>query len=137
MHVLTFMYPSAPGETFNIKHYFDTHLPMGAGLAKKFLDIDVSKMIIQQVRGPEDGGIPAPYFVLCHVIVKSKEEADRIAGIFAFDEAAKRLSEDWPKYTPLAPQAMVSEWTVLEDMDALRTRFTEVLEPEYAASAAE
>lgn len=136
MHVLTFMYPSAPGETFNFDHYFKTHLPMGAGLAKKFLDIDVSKMIIQSVRGPEQGGIPAPYFVLCHVILKSKEEADRLAGIFAFDEAAKRLSEDWPKYTPLAPSAMVSEWTVLEDMDALRARFRDVLEPEYAASAA-
>ncbi|HTJ62740.1 MAG TPA: hypothetical protein VL899_02935 [Alphaproteobacteria bacterium] len=136
MHVLTFMYPSAPGETFKFDHYFKTHLPMGAGLAKKFLDIDVSKMIIQSVRGPEQGGIPAPYFVLCHVILKSKEEADRLAGIFAFDEAAKRLSEDWPKYTPLAPSAMVSEWTVLEDMDALRARFRDVLEPEYAASAA-
>lgn len=136
MHVLTFMYPSAPGETFNFDHYFKTHLPMGAGLAKKFLDIDVSKMIIQSVRGPEQGGIPAPFFVLCHVILKSKEEADRLAGIFAFDEAAKRLSEDWPKYTPLAPSAMVSEWTVLEDMDALRARFRDVLEPEYAASAA-
>ena len=54
---------------------------------------------------PEDGGLPAPYFVLCHVILKSKEEADRLAGIFTFDEAAKRLSEDWPKYTPLAPSA--------------------------------
>jgi hypothetical protein len=136
MHVLTFMYPSAPGESFNFDHYFKTHLPMGAGLAKKFLDIDVSKMIIQSVRGPEDGGLPAPYFVLCHVIVKSKEEADKLAGIFAFDEAAKRLSEDWPKYTPLAPSAMVSEWTVLEDMDALRARFRDVLEPEYAAGAA-
>jgi hypothetical protein len=135
MHVLTFMYPSAPGESFNFDHYFKTHLPMGAGLAKKLLDIDVSKMIIQSVRGPEQGGIPAPYFVLCHVIVKSKEEADRLAGIFAFDEAATRLSEDWPKYTPLAPSAMVSEWTVLEDMDALRSRFRDVLEPEYAASA--
>jgi len=136
MHVLTFMYPSAPGEKFNFDHYFKVHLPMGAGLAKKFLDIDVSKMIIQSVRGPEDGGIPAPYFALCHVIVNSKEEADKIAGIFAFDEAAKRLSEDWPKYTPLAPSAMVSEWTVLDDMDALRATFRDVLEPEYAASAA-
>jgi hypothetical protein len=136
MHVLTFMYPSAPGESFNFDHYFKTHLPMGAGLAKKFLDIDVSKMIIQSVRGPEDGGLPAPYFVLCHVILKSKDEADRLAGIFAFDEAAKRLSEDWPKYTPLAPSAMVSEWTVLEDMDALRARFRDVLEPAYAAGAA-
>ena len=136
MHVLTFLYPTAPGETFNFEHYFDTHLPLGAGLARKILNLDVSRMIIQTVRGPEDGGLPAPYYVLCHVPFETREEADRLATIFAYDEAARRLSEDWPKYTPVSPVAMVSEWTVLENMDALRARFTDVLEPAYEAANA-
>jgi hypothetical protein len=137
MHVLTFLYPTAPGETFNVEHYFATHLPLGAGLAKKFLDLVVSRMIIQTVRGPEAGGLAAPYYVLCHVPFETKEEADRLATIFTFDEAAQRLSEDWPKYTPVSPVAMLSEWTVLENMDEMRARFAQVLEPAYAASGAE
>jgi len=135
VHVLTFLYPTAPGGTFNLEHYFATHLPMGAGLAKKFLDIVVSRMIIQKVRAPEEGGLAQPYYVLCHVPCASKEEAELLSSIFSFPEAAQRLSDDWPKYTPVSPLAMLSEWTVLDNMDELRDRFTNVLEPEYAAAA--
>lgn len=123
MHVLTFMYPTAPGGTFDFEHYFRTHLPLGAGLAKKFLDINVSKMIIQSVRGREQGGIDAPYYVLCHVPFETREEADRLATLFSYEEAARLLTEDWPKYTPVSPLAVLSEWTVLENMDELRAQF--------------
>ncbi len=134
MHVLTFMYPTAPGGKFDFEHYFKTHLPLGAGLARKFLQLDVSKMIIQTVRGPEEGGLEAPYYMLCHVPFETREEADRLASIFSYEEAARRLSEDWPNYTPVSPVAMVSEWTVLENMDELRARFATELEPAYQAS---
>lgn len=133
MHVLTFLYPSAPGKSFDFRHYFETHLPLGAGLAHKILNIDVSRMIIQKVRGPSEGGIPAPYYVLCHVVLETKEQADTLATIFEDPEAASRLSADWPKYTPVSPQAMLSEWTVLENMEELRGKFNAVLEPAYRA----
>ncbi len=129
MHVLTFMYPTAQGERFNFEHYYKTHLPMGAGLAKKHLDIMVSKMIIQTIRLPENGGIDAPYYVLCHVPFETKEEADKLASLFANDEARQRLSDDWPKYTPVSPQAVLSEWTVMDNMDDLRARFQAEQEP--------
>jgi hypothetical protein len=129
MHVLTFMYPTAPGGTFNVEHYFRVHLPMGAGLAWKHLEIAVKKMIIQTVRGPENGGLEAPYYVLCHVPFETREEADRLATLFADEEARRRLSEDWPNYTPISPVAMLSEWTVLENMDELRARFVAEQEP--------
>jgi hypothetical protein len=134
MHVLTFMYPTAPGGTFDFEHYFKTHLPLGAGLAQKFLQINVSKMIVQSVRGPEQGGLDAPYYVLCHVPFETREEADRLATLFSYEEARRRLSEDWPKYTPVSPLAVLSEWTVLENMDELRERFTTVLEAAEAES---
>ena len=133
MHVLTFMYPTAPGGSFDFAHYFKTHLPLGAGLAKKHRALDVSKMIIQTVRLPENGGLAAPYYVLCHVPFETREEADRLASLFADDEARRRLSDDWPKYTPVPPVAMLSEWTVLENMDELRARFAAELEPPAAA----
>ena len=129
MHVLTFMYPTAPGENFNFEHYYKTHLPMGAGLAEKHLGIMVSKMIIQTVRLPENGGLDAPYYVLCHVPFETKEEADTLASLFNNDEARQRLSDDWPKYTPISPQAVLSEWTVLDNMDELRARFKAEQEP--------
>jgi hypothetical protein len=135
VHVLTFMYPRAPGAAFNFDHYFKTHLPLGAGLARKHLEIAVSKMIIQTVRGPEQGGLDAPYYVLCQVPFETREEADRLATLFADDEARRRLSEDWPKYTPISPVAMLSEWTVLENMDELRARFLSELEPRDKATA--
>jgi hypothetical protein len=135
MHVLTFMYPTAPGESFNFEHYFNVHLPLGAGLARKHLGIRNSKMIIQTVRGPEDGGLEAPYYVLCHVPFETREEADRLATLFADDEARRRLSEDWPKYTPISPVSMLSEWTVLENMDELYARFVSELEPQDEAGA--
>ena len=137
MHVLTFLYPTAPDGSFDLEHYFATHLPLGAGLAKKFLDIAVSRMIIQKVRAPAEGGLAQPYYVLCHVPCESKEEADRLATVFSFPEAAQRLSEDWPKYTPVSPVAMLSEWTVLDNMDEMRARFASVLEPAYEAAGGE
>jgi hypothetical protein len=136
MHALTFMYPTAPGETFNFEHYFSTHLPLGVGLARKHLDVHRKKMVIQTVRFPENGGLDTPYYVLCHVLLETKEEADRLASLFQIDEARQRLSEDWPKYTPIPPVAMLSEWKVLEDMEALNDRFVTVLEPEHEAGAA-
>jgi uncharacterized protein (TIGR02118 family) len=135
MHVLTFLYPTAPDGKFDLAHYYSTHLPLGAGLAKKFLDIAVSRMIIQTVRAPEAGGLAQPYYVLCHVPFETKEEAEMLATVFSYPEAAQRLSEDWPKYTPVSPIAMLSEWTVLENMDEMRARFASVLEPAYAAAA--
>jgi hypothetical protein len=135
VHVLTFMYPTAPGATFDFDHYFKTHLPLGAGLARKHLQIDVSHMIIQTVRGPQEGGLEAPYYVLCHVPFRTREEADRLATLFANAEARRRLSEDWPKYTPVSPVAMLSEWTVLDNMDELRARFISDLEPHDEAGA--
>jgi len=131
MHVLTFMYPTASGKTFDFDHYLNTHLPLGAGLARKFLKIDVPRMIVQRVRGPENGGLAAPFYVLCHVLLETQEQVDQLAKIFTYEEAATRLSEDWPKYTPLPPVAMVSDWTVLDNMDELRARFATVLEPAY------
>jgi len=133
MHVLTFLYPSEEGKSFDFRHYFATHLPLGAGLAHKILNIDVSRMVIQKVRGSSEGGIPASYYLLCHVMLETKEQADKLATIFENQEAAARLSADWPKYTPVSPQAMLSEWTVLENMQELRGKFDSVLEPAYRA----
>ena len=135
MHALTFMYPTTPGETFNFEHYFKTHLPLGVGLARKHLEVRRKKMVIQTVRGPENGGLEAPYYVLCHVLLETREEADRLASLFHIEEARRRLSEDWPKYTPIPPVAMLSEWTVLEDMDELWARFVSELEPQHEADA--
>jgi len=135
MHALTFMYPTAPGETFNFEHYYKTHLPLGVGLARKHLEILNKKMVIQTVRGPENGGLEAPYYVLCHVLLETREEADRLASLFQIDEPRRRLSEDWPKYTPVPPVAMLSEWTVLEDMEGLNERFLTELEPLEEAAA--
>jgi hypothetical protein len=134
MHALTFMYPTAPGETFDFDHYFKTHLPLGVGLARKHLEIHNKQMIIQTVR-PSGNGADAPYYLLCHVLLETKEEAERLASLFEMEEPRQRLSDDWPKYTPVPPVALLSEWTVLDDMDGLNARFVAELEPHEAGAS--
>jgi uncharacterized protein (TIGR02118 family) len=133
MHVLTFMYPTTADASFDFEHYFRTHLPLGAGLAEKFLELQVKRMIIQKVRGPAEGGVDKPFYVLCHVPFDTQEEVDKLATLFSYAEAAQRLSEDWPKYTPISPLTVLSEWTTLENMGELRAQFASRLEPEFAA----
>jgi uncharacterized protein (TIGR02118 family) len=135
MHFLTFAYPTAPDEEFNMVHYLETHLPLGAGLVKKFLSMNVRKMILQKIKAPGEGGADQPYYMLCHIPFESQAELDEFVTLFNFPEAVERLSDDWPKYTPVSPQTLISEVTTLENMDEMRAHFDTVLESEYAGAA--
>src|SRR6476661_1060789 len=135
MYALSFMYPTETGVDFNWDHYTNVHLPLGAGLTKKLMGHNIKQMIVQRVRGAGEPGSDAPYYVLCHAMFDTKEEVDKFATLFSYPEAKARLTQDWPKYTPHDPEAIVSEWIVMDNMDEMRARFENELEPAEPASA--
>lgn len=137
MHVLTFMYPTQPGAEFNFEHYFKVHLPLGAGLTDKLFGIRLPRMIVQKVRTTGEIGEKAPYYVLCHAMFETKEDVDRFSALFSFPEAKKRLSEDWPKYTPLDPEVIISEWVELDNIDEMITHFKSEMEPDRSSDVSE
>jgi uncharacterized protein (TIGR02118 family) len=135
MYALSFMYPTKTGVDFDWDHYTNVHLPLGAGLTDKLMGLKIKQMIVQRVHGAGEAGSNAPYYVLCHAMFETKEDVDKFSTLFNFPEAKTRLSQDWPKYTPHDPDAIVSEWIVMDNIDEMISRFKNELEPAETASA--
>ena len=47
------------------------------------------------------------------------EDAKAFSTLFTFEEAARRLSEDFANYTPSAPEVIISRVHELPDMDGM------------------
>ncbi len=50
-----------------------------------------------------------PYHCICSLYFAEPEHVDAMVGLFGIEEARQLLAEDWPKYTELDPELMVSE----------------------------
>jgi uncharacterized protein (TIGR02118 family) len=126
MHMLAFLYPSAPGHAFDVGHWKDVHLPLGLGLTDKHLGIRPRKILLF---GPAQGGDlqpgSAPFGAIAAVIFDDRESVERFSTLFTFEEAARRLSADFPNYTAGPPAILISEIKEVDDIDAMIARFYE------------
>jgi uncharacterized protein (TIGR02118 family) len=124
MYMLAFLYPSAPGHVFDTVHWKEVHLPLGLGLTDKHLGIRPRKILFF---GPGEGGDlrpeSAPYGAVAAVMFDDRESVARFATLFEFEEAARRLSADFPNYTAGPPAILVSEVKEVTDIDAMIERF--------------
>lgn len=124
MHVLAFLYPSAPGHRFDVDHWKNVHLPLGLGLTDKHLGIRPRKILLfGSARGGDLQADSAPYEAIAAVCFDEREQVERFSTLFEFEEAARRLSEDFPNYTAGPPAVLISEIRDVSDIDAMIERF--------------
>jgi uncharacterized protein (TIGR02118 family) len=124
MHMLAFLYPSAPGERFDETYWKDVHLPLGLGLTDKHLGIRPNKvMLFAPGLGGDLQHDGAPFSAIAAVVFDDREAVERFATLFDYEEAARRLSEDFPNYTPGPPAILVSEIRDVRDIDEMIESF--------------
>ncbi len=120
MYMVAFMYPNAPGATFNHEHFIKVHLPLGLNQTLKHLGLKPVKLVVYSptwnVGNPQ---ALLPYIAISSVFFNTFPEAERFSGLFGFEEAARLLSADFPNYTPGPPDVMMAEVTELTDVDGL------------------
>lgn len=119
MYMVAFMYPNRPGATFNYDHFVRVHLPLGLGLTKKHLGLKPKKIVVYSPTRSGDPTALPPYIAISSVFFETQAEADKFARLFEVEEAAHRLSADFPNYTPVPPEVLVAKVSELTDLDPL------------------
>lgn len=109
MHCVRILYPKKPGSSFDWDHYYAVHLPLGLGLLAEHCGITPARVEVDQQMSSDGKGGPSPYHCICSVYFTDKQQADAMVALFGIEEARRLLSEDWPKYTELAPELLVCE----------------------------
>lgn len=131
MHMVAFMYPNAPGAAFDFDHFLGVHLPLGLGLTLKHLNLTPTKIVVYSPTSAA-GGAQAPYITISSVFFETQEQAEAFSRLFEVEEAARRLSADFPNYTPGPPDVLVARVVELTDMKGFVDKFALM---EQAASA--
>lgn len=108
MHSVRIVYPRKAGSSFNWRHYYDIHLPLGISLLRKHCGIAPLQVEVDQHIATAAGGA-APYHCICTLRFGKKEEVDAMIGLFDIEEARQQLAEDWPNYTEADPELLLSE----------------------------
>src|ERR1700733_11936891 len=123
MYMVAFMYPNAPGGTFNLEHFLTVHLPLGLSQTLKHLRLKPVKLVVYSptwnVGNPK---ALLPYIAISSVFFNTRAEAEKFSALFGFEEAAQLLSADFPNYTPGPPDVMMAEVAELTDVDGLIAR---------------
>src|SRR5690348_9893876 len=94
------LYPSQPGNRFDVDYYVSVHMPM----AKRLLGSAVKGISIEIGIGGEAPGAPAPYAAIVGFTCETVE-----AFATAFGPVAGQLQGDIPNYTDIVPQIQISE----------------------------
>lgn len=124
MHALAFLYPAAAGHVFDVDHWKNVHLPLGLGLTDKHLGIRPRKILLfGSARGCDLQAGSAPFGAIAAVCFDDRESVERFSTLFEFEDAARRLSEDFPNYTAGPPAVLISEIREVSDIDAMIERF--------------
>ena len=130
MYMVAFMYPSDPAATdrseFNYEHFVNVHLPMGLALTKQHLNIKPQKIVVYSpITNGEGGYSERPYCAISSVFFSAESDAKTFCTLFSYEEAARRLSEDFANYTPGAPDVIMAKVSELNDIDALIACYTD------------
>lgn len=127
MYMVAFLYPSADGYKFNYEHLVNSHLPLGVGLTYKHLNVKPRKIVVYSpVHGADNKPESSPYSAITNVYFDTKEEAEIFLGLFDVEEAARRLSADFPNYTPGPPSVLMARVSEVTDMDGLISSFSKL-----------
>lgn len=122
-YIVAFCYPNAPGREFDLGHFVNVHLPLGLSQTLKHLGLRPRKLVVYSptwnVGAP---GAELPYVAISSVFFDSRADAEKFSTLFAYEEAARLLSADFPNYTPGPPDVMMAEVHELTDVDALIAR---------------
>ena len=128
MYMVAFMYPADRAvkdrSEFDHEHFVNVHLPMGLALTKKYLHIEPQKIVVYSPITDGDGSFAdRPYCAISSVFFESEAEARTFCTLFSYEEAARRLSEDFANYTPAAPDVIMAEVSELNDISAMINQF--------------
>lgn len=119
-YMVAFCYPNRPGGAFDLKHFVDVHLPLGLSQTLKHLQLKPRKLVVYSptwnVGAP---GALLPYIAISSVFFDTRADAEKFSTLFAYEEAARLLSADFPNYTPGPPDVMMAEVHEFTDVDAL------------------
>ena len=94
------LYPSKPGDRFDVDYYLTVHMPM----AGRLLGAAVKETSIEIGLGGEVPGDPAPYAAIVGFTCDSVE-----AFAAAFMPVSDQLQGDIPNYTDIKPVIQISE----------------------------
>lgn len=100
---LTVLYPNLKGSRFDWDYYVNVHTPLAK---KRFGDFVLKWEIDRGIEG-EGSGEPAPYQVAAYITLTSLEDFRKV-----MEEHGKELKEDFPNYTNVYPQFLISEIAV-------------------------
>jgi uncharacterized protein (TIGR02118 family) len=119
MHMLAFVYPSAPGHHFDVDHWRNVHLPLGLGLTDKYLGVRPRRIVLM---GPGDGGggtTEPPFAAIAAVLFDTRDDVETFSTLFEHEEAARRLSQDFPNYAAGPPAIFISEISEVNNVDEM------------------
>ncbi len=121
MYCIKVMYPKKPGSSFrfNLKHYFEVHVPLGLSLFRQHMGFSPVKTESDTNCASLDGG-PARYHVIASLYFRTRQEADGFTRLFGIPEVAARLKADWPNFTELDPEVICSEVVDLDPTSGVR-----------------
>ena len=128
MYMVAFMYPSDPAtkdsSEFDYEHFVNVHLPMGLALTRKYLDIQPEKIVVYDPITDGEGTFNnRPYCAISSVFFNSEADAKTFCTLFSYEEAARRLSEDFANYTPAAPDVIMAQVKELNDIGGMIKKF--------------
>ncbi|HJQ17772.1 MAG TPA: hypothetical protein VJ859_12325 [Allosphingosinicella sp.] len=124
MHMLAFLYPNSAGHVFDTDHWRNVHLPLGLGLTDKYIGVRPNKVILlAPTRGGDLEADSAAFGAMAIVIFDQEKSVEKLSTLFEFEEAARRLSADFPNYAAGPPQILISEIQELTEIDAIIEKF--------------
>jgi uncharacterized protein (TIGR02118 family) len=97
---VTILYPSKPGDRFDVDYYVNVHMPM----AERLLGSAVKAISVEIGIGGGAPGAPAPYAA---IVGFTSESVETFMG--AFMPVMGQLQADVPNYTNIEPVVQVSE----------------------------
>jgi len=111
MYCVKILYPRRPGSPFrfNLKHYFEVHIPLGLRLLRQHIDCSPARVECDVNCAPMDGSAQARYHLIASLYFANRDDAEGFKRLFAIPAAADQLKADWPNFTELAPEVSGAE----------------------------
>ena len=118
MFAFSFLYPRPKTRLFDYEHHRHVHMTMGIGLTEQYLGIRPKMFWIERI----DEGVSESterYAAIVHVLFENERDLEKFTTLSSFEEAVRKLSDDYANYTDAPPEIRISRWTLNDDMEAL------------------